>query len=119
MLKKVLDRIVELAEEKKAEGNCYYDLTADNLITDYIVVMNASNRVHINGLLEALISDLPKLTSEDTLNFFSQYQIAGTAESEWIILDLNSIIVHIMTTEKREYYKIDKLFASFGPVYHL
>ena len=34
----------------------------------------------------------------------------GVGEGEWVLVDLNSVIVHVMLPDVREYYKLEKMW---------
>ena len=38
--------------------------------------------------------------------------IEGTSDSGWILIDYGGLIVHILSKEKRDYYKLDELWNS-------
>lgn len=43
----------------------------------------------------------------------------GKPESNWIILDLGSIIVHIMREETREKYSLEEMWEKSSVTYHM
>ena len=40
----------------------------------------------------------------------------GTADSGWLLLDYNDVIVHIFALTERERYQLDKLWSQAIPV---
>ncbi len=40
----------------------------------------------------------------------------GTPESGWVLIDYNDVIVHILSPEEREYYRLDELWKQANPV---
>jgi len=43
----------------------------------------------------------------------------GKLESNWIILDLGSIIVHIMGPEERKIYSLEEIWGKTAITYHM
>jgi ribosome-associated protein len=43
----------------------------------------------------------------------------GKPESNWIILDLGNIIVHIMGLEERKKYSLEEIWEKSGITYHV
>lgn len=42
----------------------------------------------------------------------------GLIESNWMILDLGSVIVHVMTPEERQKYNLEELWGKTAVIYH-
>ena len=40
----------------------------------------------------------------------------GTAASGWMLLDYGDIIVHILSSDEREYYKLDQMWSAARPL---
>jgi len=40
----------------------------------------------------------------------------GTPESGWMLVDYNDVIVHILSPQEREYYRLDELWKQATPV---
>ena len=36
----------------------------------------------------------------------------GDRESTWILLDLNEVVIHIFTSEARDFYRLERLWAD-------
>ncbi len=43
----------------------------------------------------------------------------GKPESNWLILDLGTIIVHIMGPEERKKYSLEEIWGRSGITYHI
>ena len=115
-LKLVVDSLVNIADSKKAEDLRSYFVSEKNWMTDYVVVIGVLNKIQA----KAILTDIEKYISEldDSDDLFNEARVSGTPESGWLILDLNSIVIHFVDQENRDFYNIDSLLELQGDVYH-
>ena len=52
------------------------------------------------------------------LNDFKNYKWEGVINSGWVVLDLGSVVVHILGTAEREYYRLEDLWGKEAIIYH-
>jgi len=107
-LKSALDLIVAAGEEKKAEDILVLNIRAEGRVLDYMVIMTADSRPQI----KAVITEIGNKLKE-------KVRWEGEVESGWVILDLGSIVVHVMDPDQRAYYNLEDLWGSEAVVYHL
>lgn len=65
--------------------------------------------------LRAIEKAIDKTLRENEIKGF-RWQ--GVAQSGWIILDLGSIVVHILGQEERDYYNLEELWEKDAIIYH-
>jgi ribosome-associated protein len=115
---KLLQHLAQAADEKKALDIRAYKLN-NTSVTDFALVVSAKNPVHIKALFKELdMASDAFLKQNADADFFEHAKISGTSDSGWIILDVNVIIVHIISQDIRQYYELDQLFEQRGVVYH-
>ncbi|MCP4051100.1 MAG: ribosome silencing factor [bacterium] len=118
-IEKLIKQITDITNTKKAADIRIYKLL-DNYITDYTVILSADNTIHCKALLETIVETSKKFLDDcSDNNFYKIPGISGNPESQWVIVDLNSIVIHIMCTEIRVHYSIDRHFEKKGAVYHI
>lgn len=101
--KNLLDKLVKILDEKKAEDIKVMYVAPATTITDYFVICTANSPIHA----DALTSDL-----EDWLDVNDiEYQSEGDLTS-WKLIDVGSIIVHIFTSEARDYYRVEEFWEK-------
>lgn len=97
--------IVRLLDEKQAEDLHLYHVTDVTVVTDYYVVCTARSTTH----LKALADDLEERMVEKGA---PAAHIEGRAGGAWILLDFSSVIVHVMTRDTRDFYKLERLYPE-------
>ncbi len=104
-IKELLKTIKNLLEEKKAEDVVVLDVSKQTNISDYFIIATANSVVHARALLKHLSEELEKIGIKPD-------HVEGAEESNWILIDLIDIIVHIFQKEWREYYDLEWLYSN-------
>lgn len=97
--------IAKLAEEKKAEEIAILDLRQLLFLTDYFVICHAGNDRLVKSISEHIQVKM-KEAGEKPL------QVAGEAESKWILIDYGNVVVHVFLEETRRFYDIERLWKD-------
>lgn len=81
-------------------------LKIDNLTTlaDYFLIATATSSTHVPALADEVEEKLKEQSVE-------VHHIEGKTTG-WIVLDYNSVIVHIFTSDQREFYNLDNMWAD-------
>ncbi|MDR1007892.1 MAG: ribosome silencing factor [Campylobacteraceae bacterium] len=98
-----LSFIMNLLEEKKADGVQVFDMKNSDYFVDYVVVATTMGERHGLSLLDFLKAELKK-NGEQILNIESS--------SEWIVVDLADILVHLLTPEFRAKYNLEEFLSK-------
>jgi ribosome-associated protein len=98
--------ISELLQEHKGQNVSVLDLRGINNWTDFFIIATASSRTHIDGL-EKYIKEFCR---EKEIEIFGSSR--KNTDDEWRLIDLGTMIIHLMTSGAREFYELEKLWAS-------
>ena len=74
-------------------------------MADYFVIASATN---VNQV-QAISNEIDALLSKENIHF---KQIEGYDTANWILMDYGDFIVHIFTTESREYYNLERIWRD-------
>lgn len=99
-------RIVEAAQEIKAEEILLYDLENRSSVTDYILICSGRSQGHVRGIADKIEERLKE-------NGVLPSSIEGRSEGSWVLLDYGVAIAHIFHPETRAYYDLEGLLSSY------
>lgn len=100
----LLTVIETVLDEKKAQDYKLIDVTGRTSVCDYMIVVTGTSNRHLKALSDYVIEKIKEL-GETPLG------VEGEQGSDWVLLDLGDIIVHIMTQQSRDYYQLEKLWS--------
>ena len=92
-------------EDKKATDILVLDLANEHALTEATVHATATSPRHAQGLADFIMSSCKD-------NKVERLRVEGQAAAQWILLDLNDVIVHIFLPEVRALYRLDELWAK-------
>jgi len=112
--RELANRITEIIVDKQGEDILILDLTEVTTFTDYFILCTAGSFRQLDALQSAVQEEL-KRSNVQRLAVGAE---AG-AESGWVLLDYNSVIVHLFTQEMREFYRLEELWNNARIVTHI
>jgi ribosome-associated protein len=107
--------LAQIIDEKQGTDITILDVSAPLGIADYFVIASARNGRHANALARSL-----DLTMKHQ-GMLRRHLAGMEGESGWILLDFNTVVVHVFSPEAREFYGLENLWAdvprvAFTPV---
>jgi ribosome-associated protein len=72
-------------------------------IADTLVIASGTSDRHVRSVAERVV-EMTKAAG------FRPYGIEGRQDSDWVLIDLNDLIVHVMLPRVREFYGLEKLW---------
>jgi len=79
---------------------------------DYFVIISGESARQLGAIADDIAQSLKNAG-------IIYYHREGTTASGWLLLDYGDIIVHIFSSEEREYYKLDKMWNAARPLIHV
>jgi len=79
------------------------DVSKKTEIADYMVIVSGTSTRHVKAMATNVSVDAKAAG-------FTPLSIEGHDEGEWVLVDLNSVIVHLMIPKMREFYDLERLW---------
>ncbi|MFA5982987.1 MAG: ribosome silencing factor [Methylococcaceae bacterium] len=95
-------------DERKGQFVTTLDVRGKTSITDYMVIATGTSDRHLRSLCEH-VGEKAKENGVKPLG------MEGELGSDWVLLDLGDVIVHVMTAQTREFYQLEKLWSVDRP----
>ncbi len=111
--------IVDVLEEKKGENILLLDIREVSVIADYFVICSGTSDRMIKALADAVVEKV----REDHIGREGHTRLKGHLEGEsrdgWVLVDFGDVIVHLMSSERRNYYRLEELWSNAKVVLRL
>ncbi len=97
------DLVVDALEEVKAKDIVKLDVRELTTVCDYMIVASGTSNRHVKALANAVAEKAREAGHRPA-------GIEGEDGSEWVLLDLQDTLVHVMLPRVREFYNLEKLW---------
>ena len=98
------DIIAKAADDKKANYVTELDLRGKTLIADFFLICSGTSNIHIRSIADGIVEEMEK-------NGIRQHRSEGYSEATWIVVDYGDVIVHVMSEDERDRYKLESLWT--------
>ena len=98
--------VVEALDDVKAQEIVTLDVRRMTSVTDFMIIASGTSSRHVKALIES-VADKAREAGHRPIG------MEGEEGSEWVLLDLQDALVHVMLPKVREFYNLEKLW-SFG-----
>ncbi len=101
----IKDAVVDAIEDIKGFDITVLDVTKLTSMTNYMVVCSANSTRQTKAIADNVHVKLKEQGVEPR-------GAEGAGDGEWVLVDLDDVIVHIMTPTTRAYYNLEQLWGS-------
>lgn len=72
----------------------------------FFVICGGNVPAHVSAISDEVFETIKKATGQNP------HKIEGYNNSEWVLMDYFDVIVHVFQNEKREFYRLEELWAD-------
>jgi ribosome-associated protein len=95
----------EAASDKLADDILAFDVGDQLVITDVFVLCSAANDRQVRAIVDEVEERLRGLGAKPVRR-------EGEREGRWVLLDYVDVIVHVLHTEERAYYSLERIWKD-------
>ncbi|CAI8165005.1 ribosome silencing factor [Schleiferiaceae bacterium] len=99
--------VVEGLQEIKGENITVLDLREiENAVTDFFIIAEGNSNTQVNSLADSV----HKVVRENVGD--RPWHIEGRENSEWVLMDYVTVVVHVFQKGIREFYDLEGLWGD-------
>jgi len=99
------DLILATLEDMKAQNVKVLDVRKLTDVADTMVVASGTSDRHVRSIAGRLVEKMKQSGHQP-------FGVEGERDGEWVLVDLQDVIVHIMLPRIREFYGLEKLWQA-------
>lgn len=97
--------VLDTLDDMKAMDVQVLDVRGKTAITDLMIVASGTSERHVKAIAET-VAFRAKEAGETPLGS------EGLSEGEWVLVDLNIVLVHVMLPKVRDFYALERLWSA-------
>jgi len=102
---KMVQLIADACLEEKAIDMVALDVNKLTVVADYFVIASGRNMMQVKSIVDHVEE---KLRDYDIIPARRE----GHTQGVWVVLDFNSVILHVFREEERDYYNLENLWGD-------
>lgn len=91
-------------EDLKGQDIKLLDVRKLTTVTDTMVICTGTSSRHVSSLAQNVVEESKRAG-------FRPMGIEGKETGEWVLVDLGDVVVHVMQSQARAHYQLEKLWA--------
>lgn len=102
--KQLARRVETILDDLKGQSINCINVRRLTTITDYMVIVTGTSRIHTKSMANEIVEKMGQ-------SGYRANGVEGLTGSEWVLVDLGSVVVHIMLAQVRARYDLEELWC--------
>ena len=104
-LEQLQQLVIEKLDDMKAQDIKVIDVRGKSSVTDLMIIATGNSTRHVKSLAQTV-----ELAAKEA--GVKPLGMEGEQQGDWVLLDLNDIILHVMLANVRDFYNLEKLWEA-------
>jgi ribosome-associated protein len=100
--------VIEALEDRKGMDIKVLDVRGKSNVTDLMVISSGTSNRQVRALADSVVEKAKE-------HGLRPLGVEGDRNSEWVLVDLGDVVVHVMHPQTREFYNLEKLWGEEAP----
>jgi len=101
--KEIKSLVLDTIEDMKARDVKVLDVSGISGFTDYMIICTGNSSRQVKAIAEAV-----QIKAKH--QGLPRHGMEGETASEWVLIDLGDVILHVMQQNARDFYQLEKLW---------
>ena len=97
--------IVQALENLKAKDIAVVDVSDRTSVTDFMIIASGTSNRHVRSIAEQVVT-------ESKAKGLRPPSVEGGENSDWVLVDMGDVVVHVMLPATREFYDIERFWRD-------
>ena len=99
------DVVVAAVEDRKGVDVVVLDVAAVTDVTDHMIIVGGTSNRHVKSIVDHV---LETAKSHGVIVLGTE----GREQSDWVLLDMADVVVHVMRADARAFYDLERLWEG-------
>ncbi|MEJ7736012.1 MAG: ribosome silencing factor [Chitinophagaceae bacterium] len=110
---KIFKTIIHAIQEKKGDNIVSLDLRKiPEAVSDFFIICSAASTTQVKAIAEYVEEKVTKACGE------IPYKHEGYQAAQWVLIDYVDVVVHVMQTEPRKFYRLEEMWSDAALIEH-
>ena len=104
---KLFKTIIQAIQQKKGENIVSLDLRKiPEAVTDFFVICEATSTTQVKAISDYVEVKVKEECGENP------FRHEGQHTAQWVLIDYVNVVVHVMHTEARKFYRLEEMWSD-------
>lgn len=80
-------------------------MSGRTILADTFAIVTGRSKIQTRAIADAVVEAVEQ-------QGYQVSRVEGYSDGTWILIDLGNVIVHVFTPEQREFYNLERLWAT-------